>query len=350
MSKIICDVCGTRYPESAEQCPICGRVRAGGGNTAADDMLMDEEPVRSASRVRGGRFSKSNVRKRNQNVVRYEVPEEKPRSKTRPVQEEDDAYGFADTAPRKKSNVGLNIALVIVIIALLCVTGYIFVEYFMPNILNIQAETLTATEPTDIVTEAPTDEVTEEPTIPCTSLEWADGETSVVLDELGANWLLNVVVAPEDTTDELIYYSLNEDVVTVDSEGCLTAVGEGEAVVIVACGSIELEFDVVCQFEETEDPTGEDAEDPTEETEGPTQPLKDVTLTVNLTDITFNARNQGYTFKCSGLTNDEVTWISEDESIVTVEDGKAISVGRGTTNIIAKYGEQEVTIIVRCDF
>jgi cyclase len=29
MSKIICDVCGTSYPETATQCPICGCVRPG---------------------------------------------------------------------------------------------------------------------------------------------------------------------------------------------------------------------------------------------------------------------------------------------------------------------------------
>ena len=345
MSKIICDVCGTRYPESAEQCPICGRVRADGGNTAADDMLMDEAPVSGGTRVRGGRFSKSNVRKRNQNMVRYEMSEEKPRTKAKARAEQDDAYGYRETEPKEKSSRGLNIALVIVIIALLCVTAYIFVEFFMPNILNLQEETEPPTEATEAVTEAPT-EITEEPTIPCTGLEWSDGGDSVVLQEQGQNWLLNVVVNPADTTDELTYYSLNEDVVTVDSEGCLTAVGEGEAVVIVSCGSIELQCNVVCTFAE-EEPTEEPTEAPTE---APTEPLKDVTLTVNLTDITFNAKDQGYTFKCSGLSNDEVTWISEDESIVTVENGKAISVGRGTTNIIAQYGEQKVTIIVRCDF
>lgn len=350
MSKIICDVCGTRYPESAEQCPICGRVRAGRENSAADDILMDEAPVTSSgTRVRGGRFSNANVRKRNRNMVRYEMTEEKPRTKAKqPREAEENAYGVPERAPKRKSNVGLNIALVIVIIALLCVTAYIFVEYFMPNILQLQEETVAPPEVTEEVTETPTEEVTEEPTIPCTGLEWADGENAVVLEQQGQNWLLNVVVTPEDTTDELVYYSTNEDVVTVDSEGCLTAVGEGEAVVVAACGSVELEYNVSCKFaesDETEAPT----EEPTEATE-PTEPLKNVTLTVNLTDITFNAKDQGYTFKCSGLTNEEVTWISEDENIVTVENGKAISVGRGTTNIIAKYGEQEVTIIVRCDF
>ena len=42
MSKIICDVCGTRYPDTAEQCPICGHIRAASGKTAEDVFLMDD--------------------------------------------------------------------------------------------------------------------------------------------------------------------------------------------------------------------------------------------------------------------------------------------------------------------
>ena len=39
MSKIICDVCGTRYPDSAGQCPICGCSH----NPAA--QAQEAEPV-----------------------------------------------------------------------------------------------------------------------------------------------------------------------------------------------------------------------------------------------------------------------------------------------------------------
>lgn len=346
MSKIICDVCGTRYPESAEQCPICGRIRAGGANTASDDMLMDEMPTSSGgSYVRGGRFSKANVRKRNENLVRYEMPAEKKKPKPRP--EEDDAYGVPPVEQSEKSNTGLNIALAVVIVALLCVTAYIFVEFFMPNVLKRTDGVVPTTEPAQIVTEEPTVLPTEEPTVPCTDLTIVNEEASAELQGLGQKWLLNVVVTPEDTTDQLIYASSNEDVVSVDSEGCLTATGEGQATIIVTCGNVQVSYDVVCQFQE--EPTAA----PEEETTAPAEtsaPLKDVKLTVNLTDITFNAKNQGYTFKCGELSREEITWTSEDENVVTVKDGKAVSVGRGTTNIIAQYGDQKVTIIVRCDF
>ena len=65
MSKIICDVCGTSYPETATQCPICGCVRPANVNTVHIDT--DESVARpngTYTYVKGGRFSKSNVKKR----------------------------------------------------------------------------------------------------------------------------------------------------------------------------------------------------------------------------------------------------------------------------------------------
>ena len=60
MSKIICDVCGTSYPDSAAQCPICGCVKPSNAENCGPEM---EEDIGYAF-VKGGRFSKSNVRKR----------------------------------------------------------------------------------------------------------------------------------------------------------------------------------------------------------------------------------------------------------------------------------------------
>lgn len=345
MSKIICDVCGTRYPESAEQCPICGRVRAGGGKTVADDIVMDEaQPTAANGKVRGGRFSKSNVRKRNQAMGNYDEPEERPRPKAEPQEEADEEYGINDIPRKQKTNTVLNVLLVIVIVALLCVSAYIFVQYFLPGVLaqNSVPET---SEPYVATTEAPTEpEITEEPTVPCTGLEWSDGNGAVTLEALGNSWLLNVVVTPADTTDELTYYSSDESVVTVDSEGCLTAVGEGEATVVIACGDVQLECEVVCAFIE-EETIGEEETEPTEE---PTEPLKDVTLEVNYTDITLTGHGQQFTFKVTDLSNDEVTWSSDNEKVVTVDNGTVTRVGKGTANVTVTYGDQEVVIVVRC--
>ena len=67
MSKVICDVCGTTYAETAAQCPICGCARNTTDQTVADSVQTGEENG-TYTYVKGGRFSKGNVRKRNKNV------------------------------------------------------------------------------------------------------------------------------------------------------------------------------------------------------------------------------------------------------------------------------------------
>ena len=61
MSKIICDVCGTRYPDTAEQCPICGcpKPESVDYDTVSDDYAEYDS---GAASVKGGRFSKANVK------------------------------------------------------------------------------------------------------------------------------------------------------------------------------------------------------------------------------------------------------------------------------------------------
>ena len=58
MNKVICDVCGTAYPETSSHCPICGCAKKSVDRTSAG------EEDGSYAYVKGGRFSKKNVRKR----------------------------------------------------------------------------------------------------------------------------------------------------------------------------------------------------------------------------------------------------------------------------------------------
>lgn len=56
MTILICDICGTSYPETDDKCPTCGYSRA----------LLTETPYSSHThapqkKVRGGRYSKKNV-------------------------------------------------------------------------------------------------------------------------------------------------------------------------------------------------------------------------------------------------------------------------------------------------
>ena len=367
MSKIICDVCGTRYPDSSNQCPICGCIHNAEQKEAAAIVPEEELVVESRPSVRGGRFSKSNVRKRNKNQPIFE--EEEVVAPTPMPDAEEDSYDVEeefDEGKMRKSNVILNVLLVIVIAALLVVSAYIGLEYFMPNLLDgkLPVAATEATEATAAPTEAPVTEAateapteapeTEAPEIFCEMLELE--ELDVTLTEAGQMYLLNVLVTPADTTDTLMYISSNEDVATVNEEGRVTAVGEGSVVISIFCGEQQLEFHVDCDFsakEETEAPAATEAAEG--ETEAPveeetTVTLKDVVLSVKTTDMTFRTKGQQAAIKLTcKLTNQEVTWTSENEAIATVDkDGVITRVGTGTTTIIGRYGDQKIEIVVRC--
>lgn len=339
MGKVICDICGTTYPESSQQCPICGYARDLESAVLENELLTDmsHTPART-NRVRGGHFSASNVRKRNQSSFAYD---------TEPADEDDESL-----YPREKpaeSNKFLVTLLILIILALLAVTGFIFVKFFLPQ----TAGDHTASSGNEIMdTQSSQDQTeTEEttiPTVPCEVLECLSGDV-VELFEPGQYYLINAKVLPEDTTDVVTYESGNEDVALVNSEGRIEAVGEGEALIVVRCGDKSFDCVVVCFFgeDETEESTEEETEETTEE---PTEALKDITLkVVRWTDLTFNGSNQGFTFVLDGLENNEVKWTSLDEEVATVDaNGRVLSVGKGETTIICQYGDQKVEIVVRC--
>ncbi len=337
MNKVICDICGTSYPETAEQCPICGFARDMSAAPVSEELLMEQpQHTPAKSHVKGGRFSASNVRKRNKSTPRYQP---------QLTDDEDDSYRTQEDAPTE-SNKPLVIILIILIVAILVVSGFLVSKYLLPNVGDDEDATTESTEEQSTETDP-----TEEPTIPCTSLTLLDGN-SKQMDAVGQRWLINVDVQPADTTDVLTFTSSDEAVVTVNEEGRIEAVGEGKATITITCGGETLEFAVVCVFEpETEPPTEPEATEPTTETEPePTDPpLKDVTLKVKgNTDVTFRKIGTEFTFKLDKLENNEVTWTSQDESIVTVDaNGKMVTKGWGKAIITVQYGEQKVEIIVR---
>lgn len=362
MNKIICDICGTSYPETADQCPICGTAK-----DVSAESLLEEEIVAAAERPKGGRFAAASSRKRQNRIEEaYEEEEEDTYEEDEDEfdenelededdidEEDDDEDDDEDDEDEEdeKSNTPLVVLLVIVIAALLAVTGFIFVKYFLPNAMP-EETTAPTTAATTVAPE------TTEAKVPCTSLVLTSG-VDVLLEQEGLNWLLNVMALPENTTDVITYASSDESVVTVAEDGTLTAVGEGEAVVTISCGTESIACIVVCDFTGTETEPATEATEATEaetepaETEAPTeptQPLKDIKLRViRWTDLTFTGPNQAHTFVLDGLKNDEVKWSSEDEKVVKVdENGYVVSVAPGKTKIICQYGDQKVEIPVTC--
>ena len=75
MSKVICDICGTQYLDTTDQCPICGYARKIAGQPQYDSDIEAIFSERTEhARSKGGKFSASNVRKRTQEDVPVKQP------------------------------------------------------------------------------------------------------------------------------------------------------------------------------------------------------------------------------------------------------------------------------------
>ena len=346
MGKIICDICGTTYSDTEAECPICGCAKDLSAASLVDELMDEELNIAVSAAVRP-------EKSRNTPVFEEEdLFDDEDDYDDDEDYDEDDDEDDDDDGYEHKSNAGLVIALVLVILALLAVSAFILVKYFLPSVMGPETTAPAIVE----TTEEPEVETTEL-RIPCESLALTSGG-EIILEDEGTNWLINVMALPENTTDALVYASSDESVVTVNEQGKLTAVGEGTAVITITCGEQEMKCTVTCDFtqettapsepEETTEPTEPEQTDPPTE---PTEPLKDIDLAkaISYTELTFNGPNQGYTFKINGLKNSEVKWSSEDESIVTVdENGKVLNKGKGTTYIVVKYGDQEVKVKINC--
>lgn len=344
MSKVICDICGTVYQDTAESCPICGYSQISGFDEFQEDLLEDETLI---TRNKGGRFAETNVKKKHKEIFDYDEVNADEDDEPADSYDEEEDY---EEAP--KANTVVVAILVIVIMLLLAAAGFIFFRFFLPNLTGADDHTAAtvATEPAETETEATT-----EPTIPCQSIALTGGMAELTKE--GQYWLLNVKVMPEDTTDELTYTSGDESIATVTEDGRITAVGEGETTVYITCGKQQINCPVIVKYvEETEPPTEatEETVDPTAETvaeetvPAETAPL-DVVLKLKKSDITLNV-GYGYQIELDcELDPSQVQWGVEHSYIATVDEkGFVKAVGYGTTAVIVKYGDQEVQCIIRC--
>ncbi|MBR4972436.1 MAG: hypothetical protein IKY59_05650, partial [Oscillospiraceae bacterium] len=139
MNKIVCDVCGTSYPESVAQCPICGTAKTDANKTTTGGEA-------GYAYVKGGRFSHANVRKRNagsQELPRVVAPakpaKEAPKQKAAPEKTEKPAKPARQKVPAKKeapqkerrsyTNVVLAIIAFLLVIGIVAVFGFFVKSY-----------------------------------------------------------------------------------------------------------------------------------------------------------------------------------------------------------------------------
>ncbi len=327
MEHIICDICGSEYAATAERCPICNYARQG---TEKVVEAVAADTARAA--VKGGRFSSKNVKKRQKAVAAAAAPQKE-----------------------KNPNRGLWIVVILLLLAIVAVSAYIGLRFFsgwddIRTMLPSQT------------TQAPE---TTAPEVPCTRIIVGTG--TIHLEAPGDTLQIQLKLLPENTTDVPVYESSDESVFTVSDTGLITAVGDGQAKLTVTCGALSRTCDVFSWFPvettaptvppETAAPTVPETAAPPETTKA-TEPRQtesaEQELTLDTTDISFFAMNEGYTLTVmlgsQTLKRGNVTWTTTDANVVTVEKGRLTAVGPGTATITASYEGKEARCIIRCRF
>ena len=319
MNRIICDICGAEYPETEERCPVCNYPRQGTEKLAA----AEGETVRT--RVKGGRFSSKNVKKRK-----------KAQMKAAKVRQEN-------------PNRPLIITIILLLIAIILVSCYICLRFLygrgaIPALRN--PETTAAADTTlPLQTTLP-------PTVPCEGLVL---EASVLdMEAPGEQKQLAVMAVPENTTDAITFVSADPAVAEVDQSGWITAMGPGQTTVTITCGGVSETCTVVCWFqEETTVPV--ETTLPVETTQ-PTEPkaTEPKNLILDQTDVSFFSKNESFTIYVklgdADVSRSKVTWATSDPKVATVENGTVTAVGKGTATITAEYDGKKAECVVRCRF
>ena len=336
MSKIICDICGTSYPETAKQCPICGCVRPGDVQRVTNEINADENGTSGYTYVKGGRFSKSNVKKRN-----------KAKNNAKP------ASAGNNKEKEPQNNRGLVIAAIVLLLAIIGVVIYIAVGFFGPI------------SGTDNDPSTPTATGSSQLDLSCRGITL--DTDMVILSKAGNAHLLSYKLQPAETKDKVTFSSENPEIATVDEKGNMTAVADGETKIIIKCGAVEKACTVYCQFEQeptattaptstnVTDATGStDATDPTASTDAttattPTTPQQG-TIRLNRKDITFSYKDEAWELYSGDIAKNLITYTSDDETVATFADGKVVAVGGGMTTVYAAYGDQKVSCVIRCSF
>lgn len=320
MSKIICDVCGTTYPETASHCPICGCAKAGAAQTAAGRTGGEEA---SYSHVRGGRFSKSNVRKRTQTASAAAAAAGASRRREPEKKQE------------KDNNRPLVIAIALLILAIVLVIAYMLISYAIPK--------------KDAGNNGGS---SQQSSIPCTGIVLSESDIS--FDGRDCQWLLAITKTPANTTDKVTFQSSNTAVATVSTEGLILPVAPGEATITVTCGKATAQCKVVCNFNEQVQPQPSEPSTPTVPDD--VDPDFEFKFNTKYTDsqtgyADVSLSNDYRTWRAyrndMTVSPDDITWISDNEDVCTVERGIVTATGKGTTYIHAEYKGKRFSCVVR---
>ena len=152
-------------------------------------------------------------------------------------------------------------------------------------------------------------------TVPATGVELDKTELTLHPTEKAT---LAATVAPENTTDTLVWTSSNDAVATV-KDGVVTAKSEGTATITATCGSVKAECAVTVL---------------------PPVPASEVTLDKTvLTLYEGDAAKLTATVMPEDTTDKTIVWTSSDNEVATVNNGTVIGLKAGTATITAACGQ-----------
>ncbi len=160
--------------------------------------------------------------------------------------------------------------------------------------------------------------------VPCTGISLSASSLSFTEK---VSQTLTATLEPIDTTDKVIWESSNGDVATV-ADGIVTPMGNGTAVITATAGNASAQCSVSVEYAAI--------------------PCTGISLNTNSMAIGNNETRYLYATVLPEDTTDNIIWTSDDESVVTVENGEVKSVGTGTATITARCGEHaaECTVTV----
>ena len=341
MNQIICDICGSEYPEGYDRCPVCSYPRQGGEKIVAAGAV---EPVQE--KVKGGQFSAKNVRKRRKAQKKAAQAAELAAA-AMAVQEPENPE--EEPTPEKQKgnpNRPLWITIAVLLAAIILVTAYIALRFGQGLGMFLPAQT------TVPATTVPT-ETTQPPTVPCAGITL---DTAVIaLDEPGQQHQIGMKLIPGTTTDTVSFVSADPAVVVVDENGMLTAVGAGQTTVTITCGPIVRECTVMCwAAEETTVPPETTAPTTPPETTKATEPTEAAVLKLDPEDVSCFTAGESFVLYArlgsSTVGRSKVTWSTSDPKVAKVDNGNVTAVGKGTATITAEYNGMKAVCTVRCRF
>lgn len=342
MGKIICDICGTSYPDTAEQCPICGCTKESAAQMLGSESSRTEKEEKS---VKSRKFS-SKGRKEIFDFDEVNNGTEDLEDDEEAVEQDEDEEEEGEDRP----NTFAVILLTILIAVLLLAAGLLFFRFVFPNMgdKNPNLNSTIPVQETLPVPEAPLG-------IPCETLVLISGNDHTFTGA-GEMFLLHVNKVPSDSTDEITYYSENEYIATVTADGRIEAVSEGQTSITITCGEKSIDFAVTVDFSAATEPVtvATVPVTPAEITPATEAPivgpaLKNVVLKVKQSEFKLPIGTYHTLLLDCDLDPSEVEWSTEHSYVAKVDEtGKVTAVGFGVTDVIVKYGDQEVRCKVRC--